>query len=51
MYPFRHTSVYIPITFDPGVISAPFPFVIGIQKALCRESNFDNPYAIFVDLD
>ncbi len=43
-------AVYIPITMDSAMISAPFPFVIGLHASLLSEAP-DNPDALFVDLD
>lgn len=43
-------AVYIPITMDPTMISAPFPFVIGLHTDLLEEAP-DNPDALFVHLD
>ena len=43
-------SVYIPITMDPAMIAAPFPFVIGLHTDLLEEAP-ENPDALFVNLD
>ena len=43
-------AVYIPITMDAAMISAPFPFVIGLHASLLPDAP-DNPDALFVDID
>lgn len=52
MLPLRLSApaVYIPITMDHTMISAPFPFVIGLHTDLLEEAP-DNPDALFVHLD